>query len=592
MSVTNSEWYLYDVDEHVLNTAVQEYNLPEIILRSIISRGIKSEDIENFINPKLKNLLPDPLTLMDMEKAANHIVDSIKSNKKIAIFGDYDVDGATSSSVLKRFFSLLNHEAIIHIPDRFKDGYGPTPEAMIKLKDKNIDLCITVDCGISAFEAVDKANEIGLEVIIVDHHLSSKDLPDAIAIVNPNRFDETTEYKYLAAVGVCFLLIVAINRILEKSNYFIENNIKKPNLLYLLDIVALGTVCDSVPLKNINRAFVFQGLKIIQKKQNIGIKTLFEISNIIDTPSEHHLGFSIGPRINAGGRVGNSSIGAKLLSTNDPQEALELANSLEQFNLKRRALESELFNEAMIQAEDLTKNDISMLLIKGYDWNQGITGIIASRIKDKYNLPTAVISIDSEKKIGKASSRSILGVDLGQAVISAYGKGLLLSGGGHAMAAGFTVKEDKIDELNEYLQSTFSATIKEYKTRKIYIDSIISISGLTLDLVEQFQVIAPFGNTNPEPRIALQNVYAINSDIVGENHVKCILSEQEKFTYGKNSIKAISFRSLNTEIGKILLSKEKQLLNVVGKISVSNWNNRKNLSFIIEDIGLSDLNKT
>lgn len=572
---------MYEVDDKSLTKAIQKYDLPEVVLRSILARKIKYENIQDFIDPKIKNLMPDPLHFMDMEKASLHIINSIKANKKIAVFGDYDVDGATSSSLLKRFFSLINQEVLIHIPDRFKDGYGPTPEAMIKLKSQGIDLCITVDCGISSFDAVNKANEIGMEVIIIDHHLSSKTIPDAIAVVNPNRFDETIEYKYLAAVGVCFLLIVAINNMLKKLNYFVENSIEKPDLLNFLDIVALGTVCDSVPLKDINRAFVSQGLKIMAKGKNLGIKALFEVSNIKDKPTEYHLGFSIGPRINAGGRVGNSIVGAKLLSSNNAEEAKNFAINLENFNVERRRIENELSAEAEVQAEKLMQENTSILFIKGYDWNQGVTGIIASRINDKYNIPTAVISINTDTKIAKASSRSILGIDLGQAVLKAKEEGLLISGGGHAMAAGFTLKEEKIEELHEYLQNFLSVKVKEHKKRKIFIDSIVSLGALNMNFAEKFQIISPFGNENPEPRICICDVHAVNAGIVGNNHVKCMLSDNV------NYIKAISFRSLNTKIGKILLSKERIFFSVVGKISISTWNNRKNLSFIIEDIGLS-----
>lgn len=572
---------MYEVDDKSLTKAIQKYDLPEVVLRSILARKIKYENIQDFIDPKIKNLMPDPLHFMDMEKASLHIINSIKANKKIAVFGDYDVDGATSSSLLKRFFSLINQEVLIHIPDRFKDGYGPTPEAMIKLKSQGIDLCITVDCGISSFDAVNKANEIGMEVIIIDHHLSSKTIPDAIAVVNPNRFDETIEYKYLAAVGVCFLLIVAINNMLKKLNYFVENSIEKPDLLNFLDIVALGTVCDSVPLKDINRAFVSQGLKIMAKGKNLGIKALFEVSNIKDKPTEYHLGFSIGPRINAGGRIGNSIVGAKLLSSNNAEEAKNFAINLENFNVERRRIENELSAEAEVQAEKLMQENTSILFIKGYDWNQGVTGIIASRINDKYNIPTAVISINTDTKIAKASSRSILGIDLGQAVLKAKEEGLLISGGGHAMAAGFTLKEEKIEELHEYLQNFLSVKVKEHKKRKIFIDSIVSLGALNMNFAEKFQIISPFGNENPEPRICICDVHAVNAGIVGNNHVKCMLSDNV------NYIKAISFRSLNTKIGKILLSKERIFFSVVGKISISTWNNRKNLSFIIEDIGLS-----
>jgi single-stranded-DNA-specific exonuclease len=448
-SVKGLKWAVLDPDERIVTTLSQKLGIPDLLAKVLVNRGILSaDDARKFLDPKVRDLLPDPFLLKDMDKAATRFAEAVVNKEKITIFGDYDVDGATSSALLKRFFRDVDIDAGIYIPNRILEGYGPNLDALKKLKDEGNTLVITVDCGIVSFEPIKGAKDYGLEIIVIDHHLSTDEMPEAYAVVNPNRFDDEFEFKSLAAVGVAFLTVVAIRSKLRDMGYFKDK--PEPNLLDYLDLVALGTVCDVMQLNNVNRAFVAQGLKLINQRKNLGIATLSNVARLEVVPQSYHLGFVIGPRINAGGRVGEGMLGATLLSTLDSMEAFTIATRLEQLNDERRAVEAVILEEAINEVESKELYKKPLIIVTGNNWHQGILGILASRIKEKYSRPTAIISfVDG---MGKGSARSITGIDLGSLLANAKQKGILVHGGGHAMAGGFTIEQSKLPEFS-YLRN-------------------------------------------------------------------------------------------------------------------------------------------
>lgn len=576
-SVKGAKWLMRDADERMVLAFSQKIDLPEILARILVARSVELDNAEDFLNPTLKNSLPDPFHLLDMEKAAERLSEAVIKGEEIAVFGDYDVDGATSSSLLKRFFREIGNEPVIYIPDRITEGYGPNTEALLYLKEHGIDVCVTVDCGTLSFEPLAEAKKAGLDIVVIDHHLGAEQLPEACAVVNPNRLDETSEHRHLAAVGVAFLLAVAVNSKLREKGWY--KNHAEPDLLSLLDIVALGTVCDVVPLKGVNRAFVTQGIKVMRKRENIGLKALANIAHIDDSPNAYHLGFALGPRINAGGRVGKSDLGARLLSTEDVDEAYDIARELDRLNAERRAIESMVLENAMAQIE---KGDsgANVLFAKGENWHPGVIGIVASRITERFNRPCAVISI--KDGVGKASARSINGIDFGSAVVTANQSGILIAGGGHAMAAGFTVEESKIDNLHEFLNERFKTKSEDLTTRKIKLDGYLSLDAVNMELADLINQVAPFGTSNPEPKFIFKDVFVIRADIVGADHIKCILGSGQSGNVGK-TIKAMSFRSLETPLGKALLDSLGKSISIAGRIKVNSWQGVDSAEIIIDD---------
>ncbi len=579
-SATGTIWKLRDIDERAVAAIAQKFDIPEIVARVVSLRGIDVDNVEKFLNPTIKNYLPDPMEFLDMEKAANRLADAVMNGEEIAIFGDYDVDGATSSALLKRFFREVDADPIVYIPDRIKEGYGPNTNALLELHEQGAKVCITVDCGTSAFEPLAAAAKAGLEVIVIDHHLGGEKLPEAVAIVNPNRLDETSKHGHLAAVGMAFLLVVAVNTKLREKNWYDDK--EAPNLLNLLDLVALGTVCDVVHLKGVNRAFVAQGLKIMRKRNNIGLNMLIDVVNINSAPGTYHLGFVLGPRINAGGRVGQANFGARLLSTEDLDEADEIAKELNKFNAERKAIEQMVMEEAVSQVEEKGV-DGSIVIAKSEGWHPGVIGIVASRLKERFNRPAAVISLSDG--IGKASARSINGIDFGSAVVAANQSGLLVTGGGHAMAAGFTVKESKIDELEQFFSKKFGENIEKLAVRTIKLDGKITIAGVTTDFASLLQQVEPFGAGNAEPRFIIENVCIVKVDIIGGDHVRCILSDANSGGQG-GTIKAMAFRSLEAPLGKALLSNRGNVVNIAGRVRLNNWQGVNRVEMLIDDVAI------
>lgn len=576
VSLTGCEWVVREADERLVMTLMQKHGLPEVLARVMAGRGIAADAAETFLNPSLRESLPDPSHLLDMDAAAERVASAMMSAERIAIFGDYDVDGATSSALLMRYLRALGANPIVYIPDRMKEGYGPNAKALLGLKEQGAALVITVDCGTLSFEPLEQAYQAGLDVIVIDHHQGEAKKPKCLALVNPNRLDETSPHRQLAAVGVAFLLCVAINRKLRSTGFFAART--EPDLKQWLDIVAVGTVCDVVPLTGVNRAFVAQGLKILAARGNVGLRTLLDSAKVDSKPGVYHAGFIIGPRINAGGRVGKSDLGVRLLTTEDEAEAASLAKELEQYNAERKAIEAMVQEEAMVQAEAVT-GDAPIMILSGRGWHPGVVGIVASRVKERFNVPCAVIGVMDG--VGKASARSVTGVDLGAAVIAALEAGHLVAGGGHAMAAGFTVEEAKIPALSEFLSRHIARQSQGLtRQRRFMVDSSISIGGATQELIETLERMGPFGQGNPSIRLMLKSVVNLKPEVVGENHIRTRLIDR----LSNARLSAIAFRSMGTRLGEALLATRGKEVNVVGQCKLQEWNGKISVQVQIEDI--------
>ena len=579
LSISGKNWILKKYNQEEISFLKDNFFLDEITSKLLSIRKIKKEDIKSFLNPSIKNFLPNPNTLMDMEKATLRTSKSINKKEKVGIFGDYDVDGATSTALLGKYFTELKIPYEIYIPDRKKEGYGPSIKSFKELIDKGVKIIFTVDCGTLSFDAIEFANENNTDVIVLDHHQSEIKLPKAFSIINPNRFDDESNLQYLCAAGVTFMFLVSINRKLRLENWFTKNNIDEPNLINYLDLVSLGTVCDVVPLIGLNRAIVKQGLKILKIKNNLGLKTLLDICNIESNPSIYHLGFMLGPRINAGGRVGKCSHGANLLLDTDPKNAFKLASELDQFNKERQMLEKDLLQKLLNETKDYSKDPV--LVLSGSNWHEGIIGIVAARLKDKFNKPVIIISIDGE--IGKASARSIVGFDIGSVIIAATQNKILLKGGGHKMAGGFSINIKNIEKFKEFVFRRFRNINEDLTSEKpLYLDSTISPAAVNLDFYNKVNNLAPFGSGNPEPKFIIENLKTVNSKIVGEKHIKSVLIGMDG-----SSIKTIAFNAVENDLGAYLLKNNNKIFNIAGKLSLNEWKGQSNVEFIIDDISVN-----
>lgn len=579
-SATGKWWRERANDERLATTISQRFGVPEIVGRVMASRGIGLDDAESFLSPTLRDLMPDPSSLQDMDKAASRIADAIENGEKIAVFGDYDVDGATSTALLKLFFRAVGADVPVHIPDRMKEGYGPNAPALLELQRKGANLILTVDCGISAYAPLQEAQDAGIEIIVVDHHAAEPELPPAVAVVNPNRLDDESGLGHLCAAGVAFLLCVAMLRELRKRGWLEKAGIRAPDLRNWLDLVALGTVCDVVPLRGLNRAFVTQGLKVMRHRSNIGMASLADIAGVNETPSAYHLGYVLGPRVNAGGRVGESFLGTTLLSGENPPEALDIARKLDEYNRERKAIEDIVLDQAISAVEGQTKVG-SMVLVGGEDWHPGVIGIVASRLKDRYHVPSLVMGMVDG--VFKGSARSVRGIDLGAAIIAARQSALLINGGGHGMAAGFSLDPEKRDAFEAFLEERFAKIIAENDIRPtITVDGALHAHGATLDLIDALEKLGPFGAGNAEPRFAFVDCRAVKADVVGADHVRCILTGAN----GKGRLKAIAFRCLDNDMGQTLIKHGGRPLHVLGHLRRDTWQGRDGVQLIIDDVAL------
>ena len=554
-----------------------------IVRQLLLARGVVSEDVPRHLSPTLRDFLPDPSEFNDMDAAADRIAQAVLSREKITIYGDYDVDGATSSALLVRLLRELGIEAEYYIPDRLLEGYGPSGEALVKLGESGSSLIVTVDCGAMAHEALAMASDAGIDVIVVDHHKCAPELPRAAALVNPNRLDENdlaAAHGHLAAVGVAFLLAIALVRTLRTRGYF--DGREEPNLLGLLDLVALGTVADVAALHGLNRAFVAQGLKIMSRRENIGMAALIDASRLKRAPICSDLGFALGPRINAGGRVGESTLGVRLLTTQDAEEASAIAAQLSALNEERRAIEAEVQRAAEEQLASQHNRAVHVVAARG--WHPGVIGIVAGRIKEKTGKPSLVIALDEHGE-GKGSGRSIPGVDLGAAIIRAREEGLLVKGGGHAMAAGLTVAEDRLEAFTEWLDSHLEGAVaRADANREMLLDLAVAPGGLTPDLVNALEGGGPYGVGWPGPRVAVGPVRLVKCDIVGTDHVRLIASGDD----GK-SFKGIAFRAADSDMGQALLhSSRGRRLWLAGRVKIDDWGSRPQAELHLEDAAFAD----
>jgi single-stranded-DNA-specific exonuclease len=576
-SVSGKQWVNRAFDERLAMTLSQRLGVSELTGRVMASRDVNLEEAPLFLNPTLRDLLPDPNHFKGMEEGVTRVADAIQNEELIAIFGDYDVDGATSSAVLRRFFNGIGAKSTIYIPDRMEEGYGPNVPAMDTLKAQNVSVVVTVDCGTTSFEPLHHAKEIGLDVVVVDHHEAEVKHPECISLINPKRLDEDGRYSYLAAVGMTFLFAVGVNRALRDAGWFKDK--KEPDLRNLLDLVALGTVCDVVPLVGLNRAFVIQGLKVMAKRFNPGLAALADVAGVSEPPESYHAGFVLGPRVNAGGRVGESYLGANLLSTDNAAQANEIAALLDGYNKDRKELEQTVLDEAIAQVDG--QENSAVVVAIGEDWHPGVIGIVASRLKERFSLPACVISL--KDGVGHGSGRSVTGVDLGTTIIAARQSGLLVKGGGHAMAAGFTVGSEKLEDFKDFLGERISKQIADQNIQPTYkCDGLISPSAVTPALVEELERVGPFGAGNAQPRFVLNDVSVQRADVVGKDHVRCFLTDQ----FGVR-LKAIAFRSLDSDLGQALLQHGGKKLHIAGRLKLDTWGGGTSVQLLIDDAAIA-----
>ncbi|MBA3669085.1 MAG: single-stranded-DNA-specific exonuclease RecJ [Sphingomonas sp.] len=548
----------------------------------LLARGVPRDDLQRHRDPRIRDFLPDPSVFRDMEVGAKRIADALLANEKIAIFGDYDVDGATSAALLVLLLRDLSADPVAYIPDRLMEGYGPSGKALVELKEQGAAVAICVDCGAQAFDALDEAKAAGLDVIVVDHHQCATTLPVAVAMINPNRLDESADgaaHGHLAAVGMAFLLGVAVIRELRGREFFEDR--EEPRILDLLDLVALGTVADVARLKTLNRAFVTQGLKVMAGKRNIGLVALAEASRLVRAPVCRDLGFALGPRINAGGRVGKSDLGVRLLTATDPEDARTIAAELDRLNEERRGIEMLVTEQATAQAEG--QAEAPLIIVMGAGWHPGVIGIVAGRLKEKFGRPAIVIAEETDGT-GKGSGRSISGVDLGAAILAAKDSGLLVAGGGHAMAAGMTVAPGGIEPLRDFLHDRLAATISEARGgRAMLIDASLAPGGVAASLCDALDSAGPYGAGWPQPRVAAGPARLIKVGIVGDGHVRGIACGDD----GK-SFKFIAFRSAESALGQALLGSPADLRWwLAGTIKRDDYNGGNAAEMHLEDAALA-----
>ncbi len=581
-SLLGKRWESRLTDDRLALALAQRLALPEEIARVMAARGVDLESADSFLDPSLRALLPDPSCLKDMDRAAVRLAGAIEAGEAVAVFGDYDVDGATSAAVLARFFRAAGAELRIYIPDRLNEGYGPNAPALERLAGDGVKLVITVDCGITAFEALEAGRAAGLEVIVVDHHQAEAALPAAHAVVNPNRLDEAGGLGHLAAVGVTYLLVVALNRELRRRGWYGAKG--EPDLLGWLDLVALGTVCDVVPLTGVNRAFVAQGLKIMARRGNSGLAALCDAAGVSEPPGTYHAGFLLGPRVNAGGRVGRSDLGARLLASDDRAGAAEIAARLDAYNAERKEIERQVLDQAIEQVERQAESggpDRALIFAAAEGWHAGVIGIVASRLKDRYNLPAVVVAL--EAGVGKGSGRSVPGVDLGACVLAARQAGLLVNGGGHAMAAGLTAAEAAVPALRDFLRERIAARIAVVGYRPaLGLDAVVLPGAVSSPLIGSLEGLAPFGVGNAEPRFALPATRVANAQVVGETHVRCRLTGADG-----GRLNAIAFRALDSALGQRLLQSAGRPLHIAGKLRRDSWRGGDAVQMIIEDAAIA-----
>ncbi|MCF8496236.1 MAG: single-stranded-DNA-specific exonuclease RecJ [Alphaproteobacteria bacterium] len=579
-----ARWIMHDAPLETVERVARLHNLPEIVARLLVSRGIEPAAIPSFLNPTLKNDLPDPFTMAGMADLAAYLAQAIMDRAPMAIFGDFDVDGATSSALLYRFLKHAGIEVLVYIPDRLTEGYGPNIQALEELKNNGARIVVLLDCGTSAFDTVAAGSAMGLEIVILDHHEPEESLPDAVHLVNPKRRDDRSGMSMLAACGVTFMACVAINRALRERGFYAKNNLSEPPLREWLDIVALGTVCDMVPLTDVNRLLVRQGFGMMQRSSNSGLRALMDVSGLKEEITPYHAGFVLGPRINAGSRVHRSDLGARLLCTDDAEEARSIAWTLNDCNDKRKEIQAQMEREALdlVEAQGLENN--SVIIVESEGWHTGLSGLVAGRLKEKYAKPACVIAwVENAqgKREGRGSGRSVPGIHIAQSFMDARAAGLIEKGGGHAMAGGFTLYPENLPAFRDFIAAhVLSQAGSGGMTDETPVDGLLTVRGAKPDIVRIIQDhIGPFGQGNPEPLFLFQNIRLHSADVVGGAHVRVMVSDWE----GGNRMKAMAFRSIGTPLGEALLKQGGRPFDLMGRLKLDNWGGTEKVELHITD---------
>ncbi len=575
---------LHPPQQATATAIAQRHDLPELLGRVLAARGVELDEAETFLKPSLKQLMPDPSTLRDMDRAAERLADAVSKKEAVAIFGDYDVDGACSSALMTRFLTHHGLSPRVYIPDRISEGYGPNAPAIEMLAEEGAKLLVTVDCGTTSYEPLAAARICGLDAIVIDHHQADEVLPDVDALVNPNRQDDVSGQGHLCAAGVVFLVLVATARELRRRGHY-QNGNAELNLMAELPLVALATVCDVVPLNGLNRAYVTQGLTIMRQRTNIGLNALFDAAGLDQAPTTYHLGYILGPRINAGGRIGDSALGAKLLSLKDPVAAASIAERLDRLNKERKAIETAALEQAMADAERRVDEDpdLPFIMLGSEEWHKGIVGLVASRLTERFRRPSCVMSwtkiAGSDAIEGTGSLRSIAGVDIGAAVRAAVAEELLKKGGGHAMAAGLTLDKSKLSEAEKFLSEHVADTATQARAEAaLELDGALTPAAATTDLVDLLEQAGPYGQGNPQPRFAFPAHIVKFAKVVGEAHVRCMLQASDG-----SRLDAIAFRAVGQPLGELLLESGGMPIHVCGNLRRDTWGGRNRIELMIED---------
>jgi single-stranded-DNA-specific exonuclease len=563
---------------------VQRYQLPEMLARVLAGRDVELDAVADFLDPTIRKLLPDPFTVTQMEAAAKRIADAAVRGEKVAIFGDYDVDGATSAALLAWHLRHCGLDPLIHIPDRLFEGYGPNTEAVRALASKGATLLVTVDCGTTSLEPLTEARQLGMSVVVIDHHQCGEALPEVDALVNPNRLDDLSGLGYLAAVGLTLVTLVAVNRELRTRSFW-TSEMPEPDLMGMLHHVALGTVADVAPLIGLNRAFVAKGLIAMRRRDHVGHTALMDVSRLNGPPEAWHLGFMLGPRINAGGRIGRADLGVRLLLEGDVSEAARIAAELDRLNSERRVIEQAA--EAQAEAEALASLGLedkgSVIVTASEGWHPGVVGLVAARLKEKFERPAFAIALEPGS-IGTGSGRSIGGVDLGKAVRQAVTDGVLMKGGGHAMAAGVTLRKEKLAEFRAFLESALAHDVAQSRhVNELFVDGALTARGATAELVATLNRAGPFGSGNPEPVLALPSHQLVFADEVGQAHLRL------RFKSGDGAIvNGVAFRSVGQKLGNALVAHRGQQLHVAGSLVVDRYQGTERVQLRVLDIAVPD----
>lgn len=590
-SVGGYIWKLLTPDDRVVMSLAQKLGIEEVLARVMANRGVYDvASALSFLNPKLRDIIPSPFGLKDMDLATKRVVRAMDKGERITIFADYDVDGATSGALLYRMFKMMNIEVNTYVPNRATEGYGPTPFAMDRITENNSSLLIIVDCGTTSFAAMEHAKNIGLDVVILDHHIGGDTIPDVVALVNPNRIDDDFPYKNVAAVGVAFLFAIALRKELRDNLWFEKNELEEPDLMTLLDLVALGTVCDVMPLNDLNRAFVKCGLHFIMKRSNIGLATLMDSLYNDAHITSHYLSYTVGPRINAGGRISDSNLGLDLLASDDRIKSQEIVNKLEGMNDERRALEYILMNEAVTQVEKNGIDDRQLIFAFGENWHTGVLGIIASRLKDRYHRTSLVMSVGPDGSV-KGSGRAVRGVSLGNMLARAKGLGILLDGGGHAMAGGFSLTKDRIPEFMTFAHEEINKCVMANtelveEARRMEFDAILRVGAMNYKLLRSIESAAPFGHGNPQPRVVLIGARIVKTIVNKSGNLSSFVVDSEYDDNSRNrTLRCVVFRSNSNNLKEFMLANQGMVVNIAGTLQASSKLAGR-VDFVVNDIAV------